>query len=288
MFCKNCGKEIREDTRFCSGCGAEQNSILVENNTPVNIQQPTVNLAQSQPKKKLSTGAIVGIVVAVIVVVVIAVSMGSRDDNENYIPTISPIEDSTYDFGFEDLPNVGTVPQKDTPIQANSNPAVQQINPPAVANDYASLLIKYGYADSENFFPGLNCNSYVVEDVVEGINMISIARYGYMNDKVSDIEYTYVFDIRGMTEQEAAQFEYETRTSYMNMPTSNVDGCCYTAFDFGDKYVAVTTVIEGLDNHETRQKLAAAGWSDFNILSSEYISMNVTDGMLLSGGWIKK
>ena len=32
MFCKNCGKEISEDTRFCPVCGAEQNGTTVENN----------------------------------------------------------------------------------------------------------------------------------------------------------------------------------------------------------------------------------------------------------------
>lgn len=283
MFCKNCGKEISEDTRFCPGCGAEQGTA-VKTQRAVSVEPMTNAVAPvATPKKKLSKGAVIGIIAAAVIVgfVVLFVLPGGNGP-------ISPIEDSTYDFGFEDAPAVGTVPQTDAPVQTNSNPTVQQTNPPAVSNDYASLLMKYGYADSENFFSGLNCNSYVVEDVVEGINMISIARYGYMQDKVSAIAYTYVFDIRGMTEQEVAQFEYEARTSYMNMPTSNVEGCCYTAFDSGDKYVAVTIVIEGLDNHETRQKLAAAGWSDFNILSSEYISMNITDGKLLSGGWIKK
>lgn len=288
MFCKNCGKEISADTRFCTKCGAEQNSTPLENHAPVNIQQPTVNLTQPQPKKNLSTGVIVGIVVAVIVVIVIAISMGTRDDNEHYIPTISPIEDSTYDFGFADASTVGKVPQTNAPVQTNPNSTSQQTTPPVTSNNYTSLLMKYGYTDSEKFFSGLNCNSYVVENTVENINMLSIARYGYTQDKVSSIAYTYVFDVSGMTERDAAQFEHEIRTRYMNMPASNVDGCCYTAFDTGDKYVALTTIIEGLDNHETRQKLVAAGWSDFNILSSEYISMNITDGNLISEGWIKK
>lgn len=281
MFCKNCGKEISEDTRFCPGCGAEQNSTTVENNAPLNVQQPTVNLTQPQPKKKLSTGAIVGIVVAVIVVVVIAVSMGSRDDNENYIPTISPIEDSTYDFGFEDAPTVGTVPQTDAPVQ--------QTNPVSASSEYEALLAKYGYTDLDNLFGGLSSNSYArEEEPIEGVNWFHIQRWGYTDDKISEIAYTYVFDISEMTEQEAAQFEYETRTTFMDDPRYNVEGCCSTAFDFGDTYVAVTTILENVDDHETRQKLAAAGWSDMNISQYEYISMSVTDGNLLAGGFVKK
>lgn len=287
MFCKNCGKEISEDTRFCPGCGAEQNSTSVENNAPVNVQQPTVNLAQPQAKKKLSTGAIVGIVVAVIVVVVIAVSMTSKDDNENYIPTISPIEDSTYDFGFDEVPTVGTVPQTDASIQ--TNPPVQQTNPVSASSEYEALLAKYGYTDLDNLFGGLSSNSYAKEEEpIEGINNFQIQRWAYTDDKVSEIAYTFVFDISGMTEQEAAQFEYEIRTSYMDAPTSNVEGCCSTAYDFGDTYVAVTTILENVDDHETRQKLAAAGWSDMNISQYEYISMSVTDSNMLAGGFVKK
>lgn len=287
MFCKNCGKEISEGTRFCPGCGAEQNSAPVENNAPVNVEQPTVNLTQPQPKKKLSTGIIVGIVVAVIVVVVIAVSMGSRDDNENYIPTISPIEDSTYDFGFEDAPIVGTVPQTDAPVQ--TNPIVQQTNPVSASSEYEALLAKYGYTDLDNLFGGLSSNSYAKEEeLIEGVNNFQIQRFGYTGDKISDVVYTFVFDISGMTEQEAAQFEYEIRMGFMDAPMSYVEGCCSTTCDFGDTYVAVTTTMEGVDKYENCQKLAAAGWSDFNFSSAEYLSMAVTDGNLIAKGFVKK
>lgn len=287
MFCKNCGKEISEDARFCPGCGAEQNSTPAENNAPLNVQQPPVNLTQPQPKKKLSTGAIVGIVVAVIVVVVIAISMGSRDDNEHYIPTISPIEDSTYDFGFEDAPTVGTVPQTDAPVQ--TKPIVQQTKPVSASSEYEALLAKYGYTDLDNLFGSLSSNSYAKEEEpIEGVKNFHIQRYGYTGDKISDVVYTFVFDISGMTEQEAAQFEYEIRMGFMDAPTSYVEGCCSTAYDFGDTYVAVTTTMEGVDNYENCQKLAAAGWPDFNFSSAEYLSMAVTDGNLIAKGFVKK
>lgn len=286
MFCKNCGKEISEDTRFCPGCGAEQNSTTVENDAPVNIQQPTVNLAQPQPKKKLSTGAIVGIVVAVIVVVVIAITLFSKDDNEKIGP-ISPIDDTSYDFDFGDAPTVGNVPQTDAPVQ--TNPPVQQTNPVSASSEYEALLAKYGYSDLDNLFGGLSSNSYArEEEPIEGVNWFHIQRWGYTEDKISEIAYTYVYDISGMTEQEAAQFEYEVRTVFMDDPQYNVEGCCSTTYDFGDTYVAVTTILENVDDHETRQRLAAAGWSDMNISQYEYISMSVTDGNLLADGFVKK
>lgn len=40
MFCKNCGKEIQDDAKFCNGCGAVQNGIEEKGDTKA--VQPTV------------------------------------------------------------------------------------------------------------------------------------------------------------------------------------------------------------------------------------------------------
>ena len=49
MYCKNCGKAITEDLRFCPECGAE-----VDRNEDENIQPAPVELESYEPSKKPS------------------------------------------------------------------------------------------------------------------------------------------------------------------------------------------------------------------------------------------
>ena len=44
MFCKNCGKEIADDTKFCSFCGASQ----VESDTP-KVETPVAKNPAAKP-----------------------------------------------------------------------------------------------------------------------------------------------------------------------------------------------------------------------------------------------
>ncbi len=46
MFCKNCGKEIAEDTKFCPNCGAAtDSSVISESVLPENIKYPKPAIA---------------------------------------------------------------------------------------------------------------------------------------------------------------------------------------------------------------------------------------------------
>ena len=51
MFCRNCGKEIPENTKFCNHCGAAQDSAPAQTTS-----QPVI---PQKPKKGLKIGGIV-------------------------------------------------------------------------------------------------------------------------------------------------------------------------------------------------------------------------------------
>lgn len=52
MFCPNCGKELKDGSKFCGYCGAQ----IRENTTPVGVQQPTtVNLNEFKMLKDCFT-----------------------------------------------------------------------------------------------------------------------------------------------------------------------------------------------------------------------------------------
>ncbi len=80
MFCKNCGKEIVDGTKFCNHCGASQEAVA---------PQPTVtNNAAPNPAPKKNSTLKIGIIAAVAVVCfaigsfVIAPSL-SKDNDES-------------------------------------------------------------------------------------------------------------------------------------------------------------------------------------------------------------
>lgn len=68
MFCKNCGKEIAENVRFCSGCGSEVNVTAV----PGNSMNTSNQVSSASPKKK-SKLKIVLIIVLVIVLLIVGI-----------------------------------------------------------------------------------------------------------------------------------------------------------------------------------------------------------------------
>lgn len=102
MKCKNCGQELMSNTRYCPKCGC-----------PVNYQQPiqnrTANYQQQinqSPKKGLSTGAIVVIVIGAVFfalcllctgcVACVACAGGSSDRASSYyVDTEKPTEQTT-------------------------------------------------------------------------------------------------------------------------------------------------------------------------------------------------
>ena len=64
MFCRKCGKEINDDAKFCSGCGASNDSNNVNTfNIPNNMNNP--NLVQNRPfkRRKGCSGCLVGVIV---------------------------------------------------------------------------------------------------------------------------------------------------------------------------------------------------------------------------------
>lgn len=77
MFCKNCGKELNENSKFCDGCGQSVESKAVEqtqqgttnNSNPFEFEQSTGNIPNvRQKKKKGCLPVIIGLVAIIILV----------------------------------------------------------------------------------------------------------------------------------------------------------------------------------------------------------------------------
>lgn len=67
MYCKNCGKEIADDSKFCQHCGTAQQQVQVNEPTPV-VEQPKKKIKLEVPtietnlsdKAKIGLGIYIG------------------------------------------------------------------------------------------------------------------------------------------------------------------------------------------------------------------------------------
>lgn len=56
MYCKKCGNQIADGSKFCNSCGAQQNA-------------PEISAVQSSAKKSLPIGAIIAIIIAAVIII---------------------------------------------------------------------------------------------------------------------------------------------------------------------------------------------------------------------------
>ena len=73
MFCKNCGKEIKDGTKFCEFCGAGQ-----ENVQPIE-QSSTAAVTKKKSKKKIFI--IIGVILAIIIIWAACGNKSSKKEN---------------------------------------------------------------------------------------------------------------------------------------------------------------------------------------------------------------
>lgn len=94
MFCKNCGKEIKDGAAFCSECGtkAESNAFAQANQIDVGaFQSAMTNSGETVAVKKKSKKKWLVIGIIVLVIIVIACAVGGSNENNKGAPGKSVI-----------------------------------------------------------------------------------------------------------------------------------------------------------------------------------------------------
>ena len=106
MFCKNCGKEMKNGSAFCPECGAklELNETVQANPIEANTPQPDIaNIGDTASVRKMSKGKIILIAVfAILIIIVIACAVGGSNENNKGTSNITQnqeqVEQKIYDI----------------------------------------------------------------------------------------------------------------------------------------------------------------------------------------------
>lgn len=91
MFCKNCGKEIDSDSKFCNFCGAKQQSEIPseEQESEIQLEQQTPKVQSEQQDSKLVLYIIYFFIALFLVITMLALSKGCDDCTGGTTPTNS-------------------------------------------------------------------------------------------------------------------------------------------------------------------------------------------------------
>lgn len=274
MFCPNCGKQIPENTKFCSHCGAQQLSVSSADpatstpGTQPNVAETPKQQPKTAPKKS------VNIVVTLLVVLcafllgrfVIAPSLLSGEEP-------NPSNESSQ-------PQQSSQSSQPTQPSQSSQPTQPTVTDPTVNTPISSYQAVFDgtYIIHFQSFFNMETASYASK---QDNGIIACADYGYEDDVVKNWVETLYIPVSEFTDTEKAELESAMKSLYA--PFEEI-ACCTVNYSMGANYYTVTFKYSNVDQAENYGALY-----DANILTANtHISMTATENQLLADGFVKK
>ena len=256
MFCSKCGKEIPENTNFCSHCGAQQGDTVSEKSSE-----------KKNEKKKNPKTVILSLVVVLAVYLLgrfaIAPAMLSDKDDTNAGSGNSSGVSVDSDFTKEDEGDV-----------------VSDNNSSADNSAYTDIFMSRNIVDMSSIFTTMDTVAFAnVSD--EGT--VEKLEYAYENDAIKEFVNVVYYPVSEMTEDQKLALDNSMKANFASMEEADF---CTVSYNMGNNYYSVTLHFTDLDKTENIQKLHS-----FGMLTGEgvnKISMSETESNLLSGGYVKK
>ena len=276
MFCPNCGKQIPENTKFCSHCGAQQTASNNINSAP-SQQNPTIQPPQPQqqfqsqqqfqpqqaqnPPKSKKTGVAV---IASVAVVVAAFVLGK----------------------FVIAPGMVSDPGKDKDsIGSSSSYSQQGANTDDAdntkgdtTNSAYEAIFEGTFIVHHPMFFNMETASFAMKDADGTIYCVD---YGYKDDIVLERVTTTYIPISGYTDAQKSELERKAKADNSSYEALN---CCTIKYNMSANYFSITTTFSDLDNTDARNELVTAGIMPNN----NPISMSLSEQEVIADGGVKK
>lgn len=255
MFCSKCGKEIPEDTKFCSHCGAQQGGAASE--------KPSEK--KNEKKKNPKT-------VMLSLVVMLAVYLLGRFAIS---PAMLSDEDDT-DIGSSNPSNVTA----DQDLSEDKEDTESDNNSATGSSAYSDIFMSRNIVDMTSIFTTLDTMAFASADNEGNVEKLE---YAYENDTIKEFVNVVYYPITDMTEDQKLALDNSMKANFATMEEADF---CTVSYNMGNNYYSVTLHFTDLDVAANIQKL-----HDFGMLTGEganKISMSETERNLLAGGYVKK
>lgn len=290
MFCKNCGREIDNNAKFCNNCGAPQEvapvAAPVYENPVQPTPQPTVptyeapaqptaapapqqtppqynnsvpynpngNLHPPVQTKKSSKGCIVAILIVVALFALIIV--GSIIFAAVSFSSSSTSGDSSYSSDISAI--------TDTPNA-----------------EYTAIFTDNNIIEAPALFLGLDSRAFAI---IDDDGMIEKMEFGYDGDKIKELVDTIYYPITGLTEDVISVLDDTFRETFA--PAEELD-CCTVTYEQTADYYIITVHSTGLDSIANLSDLSEIDVITYDGFAT-YLSIDVTADNLTSQGYVER
>lgn len=257
MFCSKCGKEIPENTNFCSHCGEQQGGAVNE--------KPS---EKKNDKKKNPKTVILSLVIVLAVYLLgrfaIAPAMQSDDDTTGSgSGTQTDVAENQEFMGEEEEEDV-----------------VSESTGSADNSAYTDVFMSRNIVDMTPIFTSLDTMAFAS---VSDEGTVEKLEYAYEEDTIMEFVNVVYYPISNMTEDQKLALDNSMKANFAAMEEEDF---CTVSYNMGNNYYSVTLHFTDLDKTENIQKL-----HNFGMLTGQgvnRISMSETESSLLSGGYVKK
>lgn len=287
MFCSNCGKQIPDNTKFCSYCGAQQAAGNNMNSAPnqqrytsgaTGNQQPVYTANQPQrkpPKKKKNNILVVFLVVLVMSGVGTMVGKSMAKSYEDDSKSDGIVLDNNLDTKKTELPPA----QENTPVEEST--AETEENP-----EYTKIFADRFIVQMPAMFMTKERASFA-KVTEEG--MVESMQIGSSDDVITDMIETIYIDVSTMSDSDKEAMDATLSGKYAEF--ENMDFLTIST-NMGTSYYSFSCKMTNLDEKENLTAAIEAGLISVTTPGStdavDYLSMKSTESALLSGGYIKK
>lgn len=254
MYCKKCGSQITEGSKFCGSCGAMQQveqQAMEHGATQYSHGQPEVSSQPAVKEKKKSKGSKIAITCVIVLCawIIGRIAGGSMADSYNNDKQSNNDSEITFNNTY-------------------NNSESKDANP-----KYKEIFTSHYIVESPSFILGMDSSCFAAE-IDNGC--IEKIEFGYKDDIVLKMINTIYVPIENYSSIE------EIRNIYHEVEQAE---CCAVEFETGNLFYTVTITCEDMDDAGNLAELYQLGMVS---TATGSVSMKESEAGLLKNGYVKR